>query len=83
MANAIYTKLGDNSYMNQGYPGGPGIFRVQINPNAPNALTAFDIYYSFDCQTFLPMGRGAANATTAQTNLDNYITSLINGTAGP
>jgi hypothetical protein len=81
MANVIYTKLGDGSYMNQGYPGGPAVFRIQVNPSSPSALTAWDIYFSFNGETFNPMGRGTSSSASAQTNLDNYIASLIAGTA--
>ena len=83
MPNTIYKKLPDGSYLNQGYPGGPAAFRVQINPNAPTALTAYDWYFSFDASDFHPMGQGFPSQSTAQTGLDNYITTLINGTAGP
>lgn len=79
MANAIYHKLPNGDYLNQGYPGGPCYFKVAQNPND----NLWYINFSYNGGNWFIHANGQATPAQAQTQLDNYISNLIAGTAGP
>lgn len=80
MANAIYHKLPTGDYLNQGYPGGPDYFKVARNSD--DGLYYINFTYNGGTSWFVH-ANGQTTPALAQTQLDNYITALINGTAGP
>jgi hypothetical protein len=77
MANVIYHKLVNGEYMNQGYPGGPAYFKVAQNPS--DGL--YYVNFTYNGDNWFLHDPGLATPAAAQTALDNYIASLIAGTA--
>jgi hypothetical protein len=76
MANALYHKLPDNTYMNISAPGGPCMWRVQLNSSDGNWYAQF----SWDGVNFVLFPTSFLTAAAAQTALDNVITSINAGT---
>jgi hypothetical protein len=79
MPNAIYHKLPNGDYMNQGYPGGPVYFKVARNPDD----NLWYIQFTYNGINWFIHANGQTTPGPAQAQLDAYITNLINGTAGP
>jgi hypothetical protein len=65
--------------MNQGYPGGPVYFKIARNPD--DGL--WYIHFTYNGGDWFTHANGQTTPAAAQQLLDNYITALINGTAGP
>jgi hypothetical protein len=74
MANALYHKLPDNSYMNISCPGGPAMWRVEHNSDQ-NYYAKF----TWDCVTWITFPTPFATPALAQTALDNVITNINAG----
>jgi hypothetical protein len=79
MANTLYHKLGDGSWINISNGGGPSLFQVQVN--AADGL--FYPTFTYNEQHWHFVGTGSGTVAAAQTQLDTFIGNLNAGTIGP
>lgn len=78
MANSLYHKLPDNSYMNVSCPGGPILWRVEhVNDGNYYAKMTWDLVNWLVFPTPFP------TPAAAQTALDNVMTQINAGTFPP
>jgi hypothetical protein len=75
MANTLYHKLPDNTYMNISNPGGPVMWRVEHN-NDGNFYAKF----TWNTQDWITFPAPFATAALAQVALDNVMTNINAGT---
>jgi hypothetical protein len=76
MANALYHKLPDNTYLNINNPGGPFMWRVQYGSDE----NAYFAQFSADGVNFIKFPTPFTTVALAQAALDNVIAQINAGT---
>lgn len=76
MANALYRKMPDGTWMNQANPGGPTFMYIRLNPD--QTTWSFVLQWTENLQVVQP---SQVTQAQAQANLDAYAAQLNAGTA--
>lgn len=79
MANTLYHKLPDNSWVNISCPGGPSVWKVQYSMEDGNYYAVF----SYNGANYIQYPSSFATVAAAQQALDNVISQINGGTFGP